>query len=144
MCSVVLDATPTKSISRKHAEIKCQKGGRGCDEYTLRDLVRTRMLAAATFSAFLSLACFINTYDRSYVSPRLVSTDGVVWWWCVVSFGRLLDARPSRDWTGCNLAPCLPRIASHRCCNWDLVPYQKWAFRNRAGQAEGSIDSTPV
>lgn len=41
MCSVVLDATPQKSISRKHAEIVCRKGRRGPDKYILRDLVRT-------------------------------------------------------------------------------------------------------
>lgn len=39
MCTVVLDATPTKSISRRHAEIVCGKQKRGPDTYTLRDLV---------------------------------------------------------------------------------------------------------
>ncbi|CAM9342503.1 unnamed protein product, partial [Scytosiphon promiscuus] len=41
MCTVVLDATPTKSISRKHAEIVFGKQRGAPDTYTLRDLGST-------------------------------------------------------------------------------------------------------
>ncbi|CAM9905617.1 unnamed protein product, partial [Ectocarpus sp. 12 AP-2014] len=40
-CDVTLDAAPTKTISRKHAEIFCGKGKRGPKTYTLRDLGST-------------------------------------------------------------------------------------------------------
>ncbi|CAM9209724.1 unnamed protein product [Ectocarpus fasciculatus] len=40
-CHVPLDAAPTKTISRKHAEIFCGKGKRGPKTYTLRDLGST-------------------------------------------------------------------------------------------------------
>ncbi|CAB1118525.1 unnamed protein product [Ectocarpus sp. CCAP 1310/34] len=40
-CDVTLDAAPTKTISRKHAEIFCGNGRRGPKTYTLRDLGST-------------------------------------------------------------------------------------------------------
>ncbi|CAM9672408.1 unnamed protein product [Ectocarpus sp. 13 AM-2016] len=40
-CDVTLDAAPTKTISRKHAEVFCGKGKRGPKTYTLRDLGST-------------------------------------------------------------------------------------------------------
>lgn len=60
VCDVVLDATPAKTISRKHAEIVFGKQRRGPDTYTLRDLVSERKVLKAAIHTLRML-------DEAYV-----------------------------------------------------------------------------
>lgn len=48
MVDIVLDLTPTNTISRRHAEITRTQGGEGGKCYIIKDLVRTRMLELNT------------------------------------------------------------------------------------------------
>lgn len=91
MCSVVLDATPTKSISRKHAEIVCRKGKgrRGPDKYILRDLVRTNSHDVAAPFMLLTgnvLSMCFESVLRGGLVPRLCR-------WRQRSIVRPVDAR---------------------------------------------------
>lgn len=48
MVDIVLDLTPTNTISRRHAEITRTQGGEGGKCFVIKDLVRTRTLERNT------------------------------------------------------------------------------------------------
>lgn len=82
MVDIVLDLTPTNTISRRHAEITRTQGGEGGKCFVIKDLVRTRTLERNTTclrtrnaTSQLELSFFENTLGElmtiTAISARL-------------------------------------------------------------------------